>query len=303
MLRDGIKNKQYSDFVYVAGNKSKPVWSLARGSLPPGLALDSKTGKISGIPVQAGVYAFTIGVTGSYVERNLSIKVAGTEKPGECQDGQARACGAGVCARVNETCANGAWSGCDLGSIAGYELREAKCSDGLDNDCDGLADRNDTDCHVNHAPSLQQAGNRTVNEGYVLAFKLNATDQDGDAVAFSASGMPPGALLAQYSGAFSWRPSYLQAGKYTVTVTASDGKLSNSTRFRIDVLDSSPPGDVNGDNVVDIKDFMLMREAFGTRTGSAKFNTKADFNHDGVVNIVDMIMAARKYGTGVYAGG
>jgi hypothetical protein len=40
-------------------------WSLALGGLPPGIALDAKTGLLAGIPTRAGTFSFTLEVTDS----------------------------------------------------------------------------------------------------------------------------------------------------------------------------------------------------------------------------------------------
>ena len=56
----------------------------------------------------------------------------------------------GVCAASVQTCASGAWPGCDQTTYqtwnAAYESKELSCTDGLDNDCDGKTDRDDSDC-------------------------------------------------------------------------------------------------------------------------------------------------------------
>ena len=52
-------------------------------------------------------------------------------------------------------------------------------------------------------------------------------------------------------------------------------------------------GDVNGDNVVNIADLVLVANSIGG-TG----NTTADVNGDGVVNIADLVLVAGKIGTG-----
>lgn len=47
----------------------------------------------------------------------------------------------GICSGVYQVCTSGAWL-CNYG--ASYQATEANCSDGLDNDCDGLTDCEDT---------------------------------------------------------------------------------------------------------------------------------------------------------------
>ena len=61
-------------------------WSIASGSLPPGMALDPATGIIDGTPSNSGSYDFTVGVTDSgqtpeTATQALSITVSGTTSP------------------------------------------------------------------------------------------------------------------------------------------------------------------------------------------------------------------------------
>jgi len=60
----------------VSPTGGSPMWSLASGSLPPGLSL-SATGAISGSPESTGEYAFTVQVTrgGQVAQRALTITV------------------------------------------------------------------------------------------------------------------------------------------------------------------------------------------------------------------------------------
>jgi len=63
----------------VAGGTPPYVWSIASGSLPFGLGLDSRAGLISGIPTTAGSATFTAQVTDSasrVAQKPLSITVA-----------------------------------------------------------------------------------------------------------------------------------------------------------------------------------------------------------------------------------
>jgi parallel beta-helix repeat protein len=56
------------------------------------------------------------------------------------------------------------------------------------------------------------------------------------------------------------------------------------------------PGDVNGDNKVDILDAMAVSQAFGTRRGDLNYNEMADQNGDGVIDIMDLIIVANNFG-------
>jgi len=65
-----------------------------------------------------------------------------------CGDGETRLCTdqLGVCEASEELCEEGIWPGCDYVDVPGYEPVEVSCWDGLDNDCDGVADGEDPDC-------------------------------------------------------------------------------------------------------------------------------------------------------------
>lgn len=99
---------------------------------------------------------------------------------------------------------------------------------------------------VNNAPVFD-AGDaaQAVDEGSVLSFGVNATDPDGDALTYSASGLPAGATFDPATKQFSWTPDYTQAGDYTVTFTASDGtnsySLSGTKTVSISVADVDRP--------------------------------------------------------------
>lgn len=69
-----------------------------------------------------------------------------------CTDGEQKSCplNLGVCSGLNQTCANGIWPGCFAKDYSEYNFRyqviESNCSDGLDNDCDGMIDDADANC-------------------------------------------------------------------------------------------------------------------------------------------------------------
>jgi hypothetical protein len=47
----------------IYGPGSIPTWAVASGALPTGLSLNSSTGTISGVPLTAGTFAFTVSLT------------------------------------------------------------------------------------------------------------------------------------------------------------------------------------------------------------------------------------------------
>jgi hypothetical protein len=74
MLRAGVAGMPYSDGVKASGGIPFYYFEIAAGSLPPGLALDSFTGKISGTPASPGTYPFTLRVR-DYATNSAGISV------------------------------------------------------------------------------------------------------------------------------------------------------------------------------------------------------------------------------------
>ena len=55
-------------------------------------------------------------------------------------------------------------------------------------------------------------------------------------------------------------------------------------------------GDFNGDGNVDIKDFLLWLEAFGTQRGKAGYDKKYDLDGDGTVGVSDFLIFVENFG-------
>ena len=55
-------------------------------------------------------------------------------------------------------------------------------------------------------------------------------------------------------------------------------------------------GDANDDGMVNIIDLSIIGAAFGSSTGSARWDERADINGDGFVNICDMTLATSNFG-------
>ena len=93
---------------------------------------------------------------------------------------------------------------------------------------------------INDAPVLSSIAAQNIAEGQSLSLTLTATDVDGDVVTYSAENLPTGASL---SGAvFIWTPGFDQAGSYTSTLKASDGKGGEGSQtLTIQVANAVPP--------------------------------------------------------------
>ena len=84
--------------------------------------------------------------------------------------------------------------------------------------------------NTNRPPVLAPIGNQGIVEGSLLSFTVSATDADGDAITYSATNLPAGASINATTGAFTWTPSFTQAGVYPdVVFHANDGHRGGDT--------------------------------------------------------------------------
>lgn len=89
---------------------------------------------------------------------------------------------------------------------------------------------------VNDAPVLAAIGNKKVNEEAALAFTVSATDADNQLLTFSLDAASSGkGMTLTSSGEFHWSPTSEQVGEHNVTITVSDGELTDSETFAITV--------------------------------------------------------------------
>lgn len=78
-LGPGEVGLNYAGSIPTAGGSDPLSWSIASGSLPPGLALKTTTGSVRGFPRQAGTFRLTFAVTDSAGQRvtvPASLRVA-----------------------------------------------------------------------------------------------------------------------------------------------------------------------------------------------------------------------------------
>jgi parallel beta-helix repeat protein len=91
--------------------------------------------------------------------------------------------------------------------------------------------------------------------------------------------------------------SQLQTLVYILSYGGYDESQLNHT-ITGSTVDVKPrnPGDINGDNRVDVFDELAVAEAFGTRLGQPNYNEMADQNGDSRIDITDSILVANNFG-------
>ncbi len=120
--------------------------------------------------------------------------------------------------------------------------------------------------NVNRPPSLTDIGDLEINEDEEFVLQLEASDPDGDNLAFEAENLPDGATLE--GDLFSWTPTYDQAGVYEGIVfrVRDDGEpnLSDEETIAITVLNVNRPPLLAGIGDLEIdenEEFSLQLEA------------------------------------------
>ena len=141
---------------------------------------------------------------------------------------------------------------------------------------------------TNHPSVLDPIGNKVINEGEQLEFTVSANDPDGDALVYSASNLPTGAVFDPTTQVFNWTPSYQQAGTYenvyfeTAEVIGWQSENDEDTKLALHctgingskvLIDSSPSNHAvttYGDAKIDTS-----TKVFGT--GSLKLDGSGDY--------------------------
>src|SRR5262249_47195218 len=92
----------------------------------------------------------------------------------------------------------------------------------------------------NAAPVIAPIANQTAAEGQALPpLPLTAGDADGDTLTWSATNLPTGAVLDPATGVLTFTPNFDQARDYPVTVTVTDGSLSDTESFTLVVTNTN----------------------------------------------------------------
>jgi hypothetical protein len=105
----------------------------------------------------------------------------------------------------------------------------------------------------NHAPVLDSIGPKNVMENDTLIFRIHASDIDADSIILDTVNAPANVVFVDSgngAGAFTFTPTYDQAGIYDVTIIASDvGGLADSevVSITVDDVNRAPVADAGDD--------------------------------------------------------
>jgi hypothetical protein len=91
-------------------------------------------------------------------------------------------------------------------------------------------------------PVLASIGNKPAHPGMQLQFTISATDPNGDALTYSASNTPAGAVFTPATRTFAWTPTANQTGSYPgVRFTVTDGTFTDFEDITITVAPNQAP--------------------------------------------------------------
>ena len=90
-------------------------------------------------------------------------------------------------------------------------------------------------------------------------------------------------------------------GDYQLSIT-NPGYLAYNQQIKItDALNLKirlAAGDVDGNDIIDIFDLMLIAKNINISEGDGKYSLALDLNRDGVIDIYDVVLAAKNFGVG-----
>jgi len=103
----------------------------------------------------------------------------------------------------------------------------------------------------NHAPELDSIDDITITEGDKLIVLAYADDEDGDAITYTFSNLDNSEVD---KNKFEWQTLIGDEGEYKITVTASDGELSDTESFIVYVDEDDDDNDSDDDDSDDDDD-------------------------------------------------
>ncbi|WMW23067.1 putative Ig domain-containing protein [Methanolobus mangrovi] len=278
-----VNENELLSFIISATDPDGDTVAYSSNGLPAGSTLDDVSGEFSWIPNynDAGNYnvefiatAFgvedseTITITVENIDRApelnpignkvanenelLSFTILATDSDGDTVTYSAKGLPAG--ATLDDVSGEFTWTP-EFGLAGNYAVEFIATANGVEDSETITISVGDVD----RAPEIDPIGNKFVNENELLSFTILATDLDGDAVTYTANGLPTGATLDDVSGEFSWTPGYNDSGNYDVEFIVVANSLNDSETITITVenVDRAPAMDTIGDKTVNENESLI----------------------------------------------
>ena len=241
----------------VANDADGDALTYSASGLPVGLGINSGSGLISGAPTVAGSHSVTVvvsdGIDSASTNFNWSVSVTNTPPTISSPGDQSGETGESVSLSIAASDADGdvltfsatglpSGLGINPGSglisgaptAAGSHSVTVIVSDGTDS---ASTTFNWSVSVTNTPPTISSPGDQSTELNSSVSLLIVANDADGDALTYSASGLPVGLGINSGSGLISGVPTV--AGSHSVTVTVNDGTNSATTTFAWTVCDPS----------------------------------------------------------------
>lgn len=93
-----------------------------------------------------------------------------------------------------------------------------------------------TSSTTNNSPVFDPVDDKTVNEGELLTFTVNATDPESSPLTYSTGTLPQGAEFNATTRTFSWIPNSTQEGEHIIEFIADDGTNTTSLFVNVTVV-------------------------------------------------------------------
>jgi hypothetical protein len=239
-----------------------PVITYGTSGLPPGLSINASSGVISGTVTTVGMYTVTASASDGSLSasRTFTWTVAAATVSGDTTAPTVSVTAPGNSSTVSGISVNVTATAADAVGVAGVQFRLDGVNLGAEDTTapysvawntttatngshqltavarDAAANSRmsaaiTVTVNNNRTPTLTQPANQTSSEGSAVSLPLTASDPDGNALSYTAAGLPAGLAINATTGLISGTLTYTSAGTYSVTATVSDGSLSQSRTF------------------------------------------------------------------------